>query len=66
MIAHVKPETKRIEGLIDQRNAARKAKNYKESDRIRGELKAMSIELEDMTDGTTIWKVGDECSKPFG
>ena len=29
----------------------------KEADRIRDELKAMGIELEDHKDGTTTWKV---------
>ena len=43
--------------LIDGRNAARKAKNFKEADRIRDELKAMGIEVEDKPDGTTTWKV---------
>ena len=43
--------------LIDARNAARKAKNFKEADRIRDELTAMGIELEDKKDGTTLWKV---------
>jgi cysteinyl-tRNA synthetase len=46
-----------IEELIDARITARKAKNFKESDRIRDELKSMGIELEDKQDGTTIWKV---------
>jgi cysteinyl-tRNA synthetase len=46
-----------IDGLILARNAARKVKNFKEADRIRDELKAMSIELEDHKDGTTTWKV---------
>jgi len=46
-----------IETLIDARNAARKTRNFKESDRIRDELKAMRIELEDHKDGTTTWKV---------
>ena len=46
-----------IEKLIDARNAARKTRNFKESDRIREELKAMRIELEDHKDGTTTWKV---------
>jgi len=49
-------ETK-INTLIEARNAARKAKNFKEADRVRDELKAMGIELEDKKDGTTIWKV---------
>jgi cysteinyl-tRNA synthetase len=46
-----------IEKLIDARNAARKARDFKEADRIRDELRAMGIELEDKKDGTTIWKV---------
>ena len=47
----------RIHKLIEARDAARKAKNFTESDRIRDELKAMGIELEDHKDGTTTWKV---------
>jgi cysteinyl-tRNA synthetase len=47
----------KIDALIDARNAARKAKNFKEADRIRDELKAMDIELEDHKDDTTTWKV---------
>jgi cysteinyl-tRNA synthetase len=47
----------RIESLIAARNAARKARDFKEADRIRDEIAAMSIELEDKKDGTTTWKV---------
>jgi cysteinyl-tRNA synthetase len=47
----------KVVSLIDARNAARKATNFKEADRIRDELKAMGIELEDKKDGTTVWKV---------
>ena len=47
----------KIVSLVDARNAARKARNFKESDRIRNELKAMGVELEDKKDGTTVWKV---------
>ncbi len=36
-----------IEGMITARNAARKAKNFAEADRIRGELEAMGIQLKD-------------------
>ena len=54
--AAVVDETK-VVNLIDARNAARKAKNFKEADRIRDELKAMGIELEDTKDGKTKWKV---------
>ncbi|MDO4793598.1 MAG: cysteine--tRNA ligase [Filifactor alocis] len=41
--------------LIEQRNAAKKEKNYQEADRIREELKEMGIELLDTRQGTT-WK----------
>jgi cysteinyl-tRNA synthetase len=47
----------KVNALIDARNAARKAKNFKEADRIRDELNAMGIELEDHKDGSTAWKV---------
>jgi cysteinyl-tRNA synthetase len=47
----------KIVNLIDARNAARKAKNFKEADRIRNELNAMGVEIEDSKDGTTKWKV---------
>jgi cysteinyl-tRNA synthetase len=46
----------KVNALIDARNAARKAKSFKEADRIRDELKAMGVELEDHKDGTTTWK----------
>src|SRR5947209_10634428 len=39
--------------LIDARFAARAAKNWKESDRIRDELAAMGIALKENKDGTT-------------
>jgi cysteinyl-tRNA synthetase len=42
---------------IDDRDAARKARNFKEADRIRDELRVMGIELEDKKDSTTTWKV---------
>ncbi len=47
----------KVNALIDARNAARKAKSFKEADRIREELHALGIELEDHKDGTTTWKV---------
>jgi cysteinyl-tRNA synthetase len=47
----------RVESLIAARNAARQAKNFKEADRIRDELAAQGIELEDRKDGATTWKV---------
>ena len=41
----------RIEALIAERSAAKKAKNYAEADRIRDELKAEGIVLEDTAQG---------------
>jgi cysteinyl-tRNA synthetase len=45
-----------IEELINARNEARKAKNFKESDRIRDELAGKGIVLKDGPAGTT-WEV---------
>ncbi len=46
-----------IEDLIEQRVAARKAKNWAEADRIRDALGAASVVLEDGPAGTT-WRRG--------
>jgi cysteinyl-tRNA synthetase len=46
----------RIEKLIAERNAARKVKDFKESDRIRDELAKMGVVLKDTKDGTT-WEI---------
>jgi cysteinyl-tRNA synthetase len=43
----------KIEALIAGRSAARKAKNFKEADRIRDELTAMGIQLKDAKDPAT-------------
>jgi cysteinyl-tRNA synthetase len=47
---------RQIENLIVARGAARKDKNWAESDRIRDELAAMGIALKDNKDGTTTWE----------
>ncbi len=44
-----------VQSLVEGRAAAKKAKNFAESDRIRDELKAMGIALEDGPQGTT-WR----------
>jgi cysteinyl-tRNA synthetase len=46
----------KVQVLINARNAARKSKNFKESDRIRDELAAMGVVLKDSKDGTT-WEI---------
>ncbi len=40
-----------IDGLVQKREAARKAKNWVEADSIRAQLKAMGIVLEDTAQG---------------
>jgi len=50
------PSANEIERLIEERAVARKAKNFKESDRIRDELAAMGVVLKDSKDGTT-WEI---------
>jgi cysteinyl-tRNA synthetase len=45
-----------INALIEARNAARKAKDFAEADRIRDELAAMGIVLKDSPEGTT-WEM---------
>jgi cysteinyl-tRNA synthetase len=46
----------KVDALIAARAAARKAKNFAESDRIRDELAAMGVVLKDSKDGTT-WEI---------
>jgi cysteinyl-tRNA synthetase len=45
-----------IEGLLEQRRAARGARNFAESDRIRDTLAAAGIVLEDKPGGKTEWR----------
>jgi cysteinyl-tRNA synthetase len=45
-----------IERLIEARAAARTAKDFKESDRIRDQLAAGGVLLEDQPGGKTLWR----------
>ena len=47
-----------IDRLIEERAAARKAKNFKESDRIRELLATTGVVLEDLPGGKTLWRRG--------
>ncbi|MBV9556806.1 MAG: cysteine--tRNA ligase [Pseudolabrys sp.] len=46
----------KVAGLVEARTAARRAKNFAESDRIRDELTKMGVVLKDSKDGTT-WEI---------
>ena len=46
-----------VESLIEARLAARRAKDWTESDRLRDELIGLGIALKDNKDGTTSWEV---------
>jgi len=50
------PDAEAIETLLEQRQAARKARDFAEADRIRDELEARGIVIEDGPDGTR-WRV---------
>ena len=49
------PEKEEIERLINQRNEARRSKDFKLADQIRDKLKSKGIEIEDTKNGT-IWR----------
>jgi cysteinyl-tRNA synthetase len=53
---HGQIDEDKIKTLVAARSAARNAKNFAESDRIRNELAAMGIALKDSKDGTT-WEI---------
>jgi cysteinyl-tRNA synthetase len=48
-------DTEHIEKLIEQRNNARREKNWSEADRLRDELAARGVVLEDSAGGT-LWR----------
>ncbi len=53
----IKVDENAVGKLIAARLAARKAKNFAESDRIRDELAKMGVVVKDNKDGTTTWEV---------
>jgi cysteinyl-tRNA synthetase len=46
----------KVGAMIQERAAARKARDFAGADRIRDELTRMGVEIEDHRDGTTTWK----------
>ncbi len=50
------PADAEIEALVAERQASRKRRDFKEADRIRGELAGRGIILEDTSDGGVRWK----------
>ena len=54
VVADIDPELKaKIEGLIAERAAAKKEKNFARADEIRGELADMGVTIKDTREGTT-------------
>ncbi len=47
-----------VEAFIEARRAAKAAKNWAEADRVRDQLKALGIVLEDRKDGSVGWRKG--------
>jgi cysteinyl-tRNA synthetase len=47
-----------IEALVEQRKAAKAARDFASADRLRAELKAEGIELVDKPGGVTVWLRG--------
>jgi cysteinyl-tRNA synthetase len=56
-LSHIDVDKELVDLLIEKRLAARSAKHWAESDRIRDELAAMGVALKDNKDGTTTWEV---------
>jgi len=48
-----------VERLIAARLAARKARDFKEADRLRGVIAGMGVTIEDRPDGTTKWRMSE-------
>ncbi len=60
-VAHKQIDVSKVAAIIEERQQARTAKNFAESDRLRAELKTMGIELMDTPAGPT-WKVISDLS----
>jgi cysteinyl-tRNA synthetase len=47
-----------IDKLVKERTEARKTKNWQKADKIRKQLQAMNVTVEDRPEGT-VWKIND-------
>jgi cysteinyl-tRNA synthetase len=52
----LKEEAEALQRKVDERNEARKRKDFKRADEIRAELAVLGITIEDKPDGTSRWK----------
>jgi cysteinyl-tRNA synthetase len=52
----VRGDEKWVDERMAEREAARRVKDFKKADKIRKELAAKGIVLEDLPDGTTEWR----------
>ena len=55
-LSDAKIDAEQIETIVAARTAARAAKNWAESDRLRDELAALGVAIKDNKDGTTSWE----------
>ena len=55
-VAEAAVDTALVETLIRERSAARAAKNWAESDRLRERLAGLGVAIKDNKDGTTAWE----------
>ena len=56
-LSDAKIDAAQIEAIVAARSAARAAKNWAESDRLRNELAALGVAIKDNKDGTTSWEL---------
>ena len=55
-LADASIDVAKIEAIVAERIAARGARNWAESDRLRDELSALGVAIKDNKDGTTTWE----------
>ena len=55
-VSNERMSSEAIEGLIEERNAAKKKRDFKRADEIRQQLSDAGIVIEDTKDGSVRWK----------